>query len=54
MVHKFFNVVSIFKFIKYFYQQYIANMIGAACNFRIPQANKRAQVCTCKEFKPLE
>ncbi len=36
------NIGDIFKFILLFYQRYIANMIGAACNSRIPQANLHA------------
>jgi hypothetical protein len=40
----FLNVVSIFKFILLFYQWYIANMIGAACNSRIPQANLHVEL----------
>ncbi len=36
------NVVSIFNIQIKFSQRYIANIIGAACNSRIPQANLHA------------
>jgi hypothetical protein len=39
MVHRSLDVVSIFKLEFKFCQWYIANMSGAACNSRIPQAN---------------
>jgi hypothetical protein len=56
MVQRFLNVVALFKFKFKFYQRYIANMIGAACNYRTPQANLHAGLnfVHCKEFKPLK
>ena len=36
------NVVFIFKILIKFSQRYIANEIGAACNYWIPQANLHA------------
>ena len=42
MVNRFLNVVSIFFIYINFSQRYIANMIGAACNSQIPQANLQA------------
>jgi hypothetical protein len=42
MVHRFLNVVFIFKILIKFSQRYIANEIGAAFNYRIPQANLHA------------
>ncbi len=36
MVNRIFNVVAIFKFIFKFFEQYIINIYGAACNSRIP------------------
>jgi hypothetical protein len=44
MVNRFLNVVSIFKFKFKFSQRYIANMIGAACNSRIPPATLQSVV----------
>jgi hypothetical protein len=42
MVHRFLNVVFIFKIYIKFSQRYIAIEIGDACNYRIPQANLHA------------
>ncbi len=42
MVHRFLNVVFIFKILIKVSQQYNAYQIGAACNYRIPQANLHA------------
>ncbi len=42
MVNRFLQVVSIFKFKVKLSQRYIANVISAACNSRIPPANLHA------------
>jgi hypothetical protein len=42
MIHRFLNVVCFFKIVIKFSQRYIENMIGAACNSRIPLANLHA------------
>jgi hypothetical protein len=42
MVHRFLNVVLIFLIQIKFSQRYIANIIGAVCNSRIPLANLHA------------
>ncbi len=42
MIHRFLNVVCSFAILIKFSQRYIANMIGTACNSRIPQANLHA------------
>jgi hypothetical protein len=48
MVNRFLKVVSIFKFKFKFSQQYIANIIGVACNSRIPHA-----ICSKGYLKPV-
>jgi hypothetical protein len=44
MVNRFLNVVPIFKFKFKFSKRYIANMIGATSNSRIPPANLQAEL----------
>jgi hypothetical protein len=55
MVHRLLYVISIFIFKFYFsFLSAVANIIGAACNSQIPQANLYACICTCKKLKPLK